>query len=131
MIHSTRSSLTNFPPASPSVIMRAQDASADPFKAVTETIGSGPFRFVRSKWNPGAKIVPDYVPRAEPAGCPHARCRAGDDGDLARKSHDNLSFCCRRRIVSQLLGSAQRSTGPSKDGTEDPVRDFNRAGRKF
>ena len=54
-----------------SVIMRAQDASTDPFKAVTETIGSGPFRFVRSGWNPGAKIVyekdPDYVPRAEPA----------------------------------------------------------------
>ena len=54
-----------------SVIMRAQDASTDPFKAVTGTIGSGPFRFVRSGWNPGAKIVyekdPDYVPRAEPA----------------------------------------------------------------
>jgi peptide/nickel transport system substrate-binding protein len=51
--------------------MRAQDAATDPFKAVTETIGSGPFRFVRSEWNPGAKIVyeknPDYVPRAEPA----------------------------------------------------------------
>jgi peptide/nickel transport system substrate-binding protein len=57
--------------ATASVIMRAQDAATDPFKAVTETIGSGPFRFVRSEWNPGAKIVyeknPDYVPRAEPA----------------------------------------------------------------
>jgi peptide/nickel transport system substrate-binding protein len=51
-------------------IMRAQDAATDPFKAVTTTIGSGPFRFVRGEWNPGAKIVyeknPDYVPRAEP-----------------------------------------------------------------
>src|SRR5271167_5230051 len=46
-------------------------------------------------------------------GCPHARCRAGDDGDLARKSHDRLSFCFHRRTVSQLLGSAQRSSGPS------------------
>ena len=56
--------------ATASVIMRAQDAATDPFKAVTETIGSGPFRFVRSEWNPGARIVyeknPDYVPRAEP-----------------------------------------------------------------
>src|SRR5438105_6019840 len=56
--------------ATASVIMRAQDAVTDPFKAVTETIGSGPFRFVRSEWNPGARIVyeknPDYVPRAEP-----------------------------------------------------------------
>jgi hypothetical protein len=25
-------------------------------------------------------------------GCAHARCRAGDDDDLARKSHDRLSF---------------------------------------
>ncbi len=51
-------------------IMRAQDAATDPFKAVTTTIGSGPFRFVRAEWNPGAKVVyeknPDYVPRAEP-----------------------------------------------------------------
>jgi peptide/nickel transport system substrate-binding protein len=53
------------------VIMRAQDAASDPFKAVSETIGSGPFRFVRSEWNPGARVVyeknPDYVPRSEPA----------------------------------------------------------------
>jgi len=53
------------------VIMREKDAATDPFKAITETIGSGPFRFVRSEWNPGAKVVyeknPDYVPRAEPA----------------------------------------------------------------
>src|SRR6266699_5447761 len=53
------------------VIMREKDAATDPFKAITETVGSGPFRFVRSEWNPGAKVVyeknPDYVPRAEPA----------------------------------------------------------------
>jgi len=51
-------------------IMRAQDAATDPFKAVTTTIGSGPFRFVRGEWDPGAKVVyeknPDYVPRSEP-----------------------------------------------------------------
>jgi peptide/nickel transport system substrate-binding protein len=37
---------------------------------ITETIGSGPFRFVRAEWVPGVKIVfeknSDYVPRAEP-----------------------------------------------------------------
>ncbi len=51
-------------------IMRAQDAATDPFKAVTTTVGSGPFRFVRGEWNPGAKVVyeknPDYVPRSDP-----------------------------------------------------------------
>jgi peptide/nickel transport system substrate-binding protein len=48
------------------VIMREKEAAMDPLKAITETIGSGPFRFVRSEWNPGAKVVyeknPDYVP---------------------------------------------------------------------
>jgi peptide/nickel transport system substrate-binding protein len=50
-------------------IMRATDAATDPFKAVTTTIGSGPFRFVRGEWNPGAKVVyeknSDYVPRSD------------------------------------------------------------------
>jgi peptide/nickel transport system substrate-binding protein len=53
------------------VIMREKDAASDPFKAITETVGSGPFRFVRAEWNPGARVVYeknlDYVPRAEPA----------------------------------------------------------------
>jgi peptide/nickel transport system substrate-binding protein len=52
-------------------IMREGDASSDPMKPVTETIGSGPFRFNRAEWRSGAKIVydrnPDYVPRQEPA----------------------------------------------------------------
>src|SRR5262249_55185814 len=52
------------------VIMREKEAKTDPHVAVTETIGSGPFRFVRSEWVPGAKVVyeknPDYVPRSEP-----------------------------------------------------------------
>src|SRR5262249_59947828 len=51
-------------------ILRAKEAATDPFQNLTETIGSGPFRFVRSDWVPGVKIVyeknPDYVPRAEP-----------------------------------------------------------------
>jgi peptide/nickel transport system substrate-binding protein len=53
------------------VIMREKEAMTDAFQNVTEAIGSGPFRFVRGEWVPGAKIVyeknPDYVPRAEPA----------------------------------------------------------------
>jgi peptide/nickel transport system substrate-binding protein len=53
------------------VIMRESDASTDPMKPITETIGSGPFRFNRAEWRSGAKVVydrnPDYVPRQEPA----------------------------------------------------------------
>lgn len=52
-------------------IMRESDAGSDPMKPVTETIGSGPFRFNRAEWRSGAKIVydrnSDYVPRQEPA----------------------------------------------------------------
>ncbi len=56
---------TNFP-----VIMREKEALTDPAKPVTEIVGSGPFKFVKSEWVPGAKVVyvknKDYVPRKEP-----------------------------------------------------------------
>ena len=52
-------------------IMREKDAMTDPFTAVKDRIGSGPFRFVESEYRPGAKLVyekfPGYVPRSEPA----------------------------------------------------------------
>ncbi len=45
-------------------------AKTDPFKQIPEAIGSGPFKFVKSEWVPGNKVVfvrnPDYVPRREP-----------------------------------------------------------------
>ena len=48
-------------------------AETDPFKQVSEIVGSGPFRFVKEEWVPGNKVVyvrnADYVPRAEaPSG---------------------------------------------------------------
>ncbi|WP_426956894.1 ABC transporter substrate-binding protein [Muricoccus radiodurans] len=53
------------------IIMREQEARTDAFRPVTETIGSGPFRFNRGEWRTGARIVydrnTDYVPRTEPA----------------------------------------------------------------
>src|SRR5262249_13780102 len=51
-------------------IYREQEALTDPGKPITETIGSGPFRFVKSEYSPGAKVVyeknPDYIARSEP-----------------------------------------------------------------
>ena len=51
-------------------IMREADAKTDPTTPVTTAIGSGPFRFNKEAWRPGALVVydrnPDYVPRAEP-----------------------------------------------------------------
>lgn len=54
-----------------SFIMPERIAKTDPFQQITEYIGSGPMKFVRGDWVPGAKAVfekfADYVPRAEPA----------------------------------------------------------------
>ena len=51
-------------------IMPERLAKTDPFKQVTEMVGSGPFKFVKSEFQPGNKIVyeknTDYVPRKEP-----------------------------------------------------------------
>jgi peptide/nickel transport system substrate-binding protein len=51
-------------------IMPERLAKTDPYKQVTEMVGSGPFKFVKSEYQPGNKIVyvknTDYVPRKEP-----------------------------------------------------------------
>ena len=50
-------------------IYREKEAMIDVATPITETIGSGPFRFVKSEWVPGSKVVyeknRDYVPRSE------------------------------------------------------------------
>jgi peptide/nickel transport system substrate-binding protein len=54
-----------------SFIMPERLAKTDPFQQITEYIGSGPMRFARGEWVPGAKAVfekfADYQPRSEPA----------------------------------------------------------------
>mgnify|MGYP001055561011 FL=1 len=52
-------------------IMPARIAATDPYKQITEFVGSGPMRFKRDEWVPGAKAVFEkfegYVPRSEKA----------------------------------------------------------------
>ncbi|MFC0387890.1 ABC transporter substrate-binding protein [Muricoccus vinaceus] len=52
-------------------IMPERIAKTDPFQQIGEYVGSGPYRFVRNEWVPGAKAVFEkfagYVPRDEPA----------------------------------------------------------------
>ena len=52
-------------------IMPERIAKTDPFKQIGEYIGSGPMKFAKSEWVPGAKAVfekfADYVPRQEKA----------------------------------------------------------------
>lgn len=52
-------------------VMPARMAATDPFKQISEYVGSGPMRFARADWLPGATAAfekfADYVPRAEEA----------------------------------------------------------------
>jgi peptide/nickel transport system substrate-binding protein len=51
-------------------VMPARIAATDPFRQVNEYVGSGPMRYVRNEWVPGATAVFEkfaaYVPRQEP-----------------------------------------------------------------
>ena len=55
----------------PPHIMPKRLAETDPFKAITDATGSGPFIFVRNEWVPGSKAVyrrnERYIPRNEAA----------------------------------------------------------------
>jgi peptide/nickel transport system substrate-binding protein len=50
-------------------VMPARIAATDPFKQITEYVGSGPMRFLKSEWVPGVRSAfgrfADYVPRPE------------------------------------------------------------------
>ncbi len=54
-----------------SFMMPERIAKTDPFTQITEYVGSGPMKFAKGEWVPGAKAVfekfADYVPRSEPA----------------------------------------------------------------
>jgi peptide/nickel transport system substrate-binding protein len=55
----------------PCFVMPARIAATDPFRQINEYVGSGPMRFRKDEWLPGARAVfekfADYVPRPEPA----------------------------------------------------------------
>ena len=63
--------LISKPSALPAFMMTKRVAETPVDKAIEEHIGSGPFKFVASEFQPGVKIVyernADYVPRSEPA----------------------------------------------------------------
>src|SRR2546427_1359191 len=50
-------------------VMPARIAATDPFKQINEYVGSGPMRFIRNEWMPGARSAfekfSEYVPRQE------------------------------------------------------------------
>jgi peptide/nickel transport system substrate-binding protein len=59
-------------------VMPARIAATDPFRQISEYVGSGPMRFVRNEWVPGAKAVFEKFPttsraRSRHPGSPAAR----------------------------------------------------------
>ena len=52
-------------------VMPERIAATDPFKQIGEYVGSGPMRFIKDEWVPGAKAAFEkfsgYIPRQEPA----------------------------------------------------------------
>ena len=58
------------PDASIPFVMPERLARTDPNRAVTEMVGSGPYRFVAGEYNSGSRVVYErfdgYVPRQEP-----------------------------------------------------------------
>lgn len=59
------------PHSSPAFIMPERLAKTPHTEAITEMVGSGPYRFLTDEWNPGSFVAyerfEDYVPRNEPA----------------------------------------------------------------
>jgi peptide/nickel transport system substrate-binding protein len=81
---------TPFPPtlvalgkisSSPCFIMREREAASDPYRGVTEVVGSGPFRFLPDSYVPGSLAVyaanTAYVARTDPADGYAGAKRAG------------------------------------------------------
>jgi peptide/nickel transport system substrate-binding protein len=58
------------PVANVCFIMPERLAQTDPYKQIDEYVGSGPYRFLRDEWQPGARATftrnEAYVPRQEP-----------------------------------------------------------------
>jgi peptide/nickel transport system substrate-binding protein len=60
-------------PENPLFVMREKEALVDPNAQIADSVGSGPFLFVKEEWVPGSKVVykknPAYVARNEaPSG---------------------------------------------------------------
>jgi len=57
------------PSPMPLFIMPERVAATDPYKAITDPTGSGPFRFLKDEWDPGSSAAwakfEGYVPRTE------------------------------------------------------------------
>ena len=54
----------------PAFVMPERVAASDPFQQITDTTGSGPFRFKRDEWNSGSLAVYERFDRFQPGDAP-------------------------------------------------------------
>jgi peptide/nickel transport system substrate-binding protein len=110
MLEALSKSTSNVP-----AIMPKRIAETDPSKNITETIGSGPFIFVREEWVPGVKVVyrrnPDYVARSEPS--------SGSAGSKAAKV-DRIEW----KIISDPQSAVFALINGEVDFLENPPTDL-------
>jgi len=97
-------------------------AETDPFKQITEMVGSGPFEFRKDEWRPGEKVVyarnPRYRPRTEPAsGLAGGKVARVDRVEWLAISDPQTAFNALRageidmveRVAADLLGLAEKT----------------------
>jgi peptide/nickel transport system substrate-binding protein len=97
-------------------------AETDPFKQITEIVGSGPFEFRKDEWRPGEKVAyarnPRYRPRAEPAsGLAGGKVVKVDRVEWLAISDPQTAFNALRageidlieRVAADLLGVAEKT----------------------
>ena len=93
---------------SPAMIMPERIAATDPFKQITEVVGSGPFRFVPDEYVPGSRVVfarfDKYVPRDDPPSSVAGAKRAMVD-----------------RVEWQIIPEAQTAANALRSGEVDWV----------
>jgi ABC-type transport system substrate-binding protein len=99
-------------------IMPERMANTDPYQQITDTVGSGPFKFVRDAFEPGHKAVylknPDYVPRSEHRGVKSSRS-SGSNGS----SFPSLRSPPRRSPTARSIGG--RTHPPIWLGSSPPI----------
>ena len=111
-------------------IMPERVAKTDPFKQITETVGSGPFKFVKDEWVAGARAAwvknDKYIPRDEPAGLLRRR-QAGLRRSRRAHRHARRRHCRRGAADRRGRLGARAADRPGADAEEERRRDASRS----
>lgn len=99
-------------------------AETDPFKQITEIVGSGPFVFSKDEWRPGERVVyvrnPRYRPRSEPAsGLAGGKVAKVDRVEWLAISDPQTAFNALRAGEIDLLERVSADLLPTAEKTRD------------